>query len=320
MEIPNELRNLVESELEKINIKDLQASSENISFKYRNESGKGKRLVTKDIEAVSYAGVRMPATYGAVYTALKNTISLYNSTLKTVLDVGAGTGAGSWAVSSLIDIEKITCLEREEAMANLGKKLMQNSENSILKNAEWKKFDLLENEIEEKADLVLCSYVLNELSEKDRKLAVQKLWNSANKLLIIIEPGTPIGFNEIKQIREQLINENGFVIAPCPNNNKCQMAEDDWCHATCRVPRTKIHKILKNGDVPYEDEKFSYIAVSKENTTAQNIERVLRHPYIESGKITLKLCNNNGIIEKIVTKKDKELFKIARKLNCGDKV
>ena len=65
---------------------------------------------------------------------LKNTISLYNLNINTVLDVGAGTGAGSWAVSSLMDVEKITCLEREDAMANLGKKLMQNSENSILKN------------------------------------------------------------------------------------------------------------------------------------------------------------------------------------------
>ena len=48
--------------------------------------------------------------------------------------------------------------------------------------------------------------------------------------------------------------------------------------------------------------------------------RVLRHPKIESGKITLQICSKNGISEKVITKKDKELFKLAKKASCGDRI
>ena len=320
MELPIELKNMVENEIEKVNIKDLHKKAESISLKYRNETGKGKRLVTEDIESISYAAVRMPATYGAVYTSLKNMLEIYKGDLKSVLDVGAGTGAGSWAAVNLLDVDKITCLEREQVMLNLGMSFMKDSELDVLKNADWKQFDLLESEIDCKADLVICSYVLNELNENDKEIALKKLWNATNKVLLILEPGTPNGFSEIKKIRSSLVDYGASVIAPCPNIINCPMPEYDWCHATCRVSRTKIHKILKNGDVPYEDEKFSYIAVCKNNIEKSKFARVLRHPKIESGKITLQLCTVDGIAEKIITKKDKELFKIARKSNCGDKI
>lgn len=320
MELPIELRNLVEEKLEGVNIKELQKSSEGVSLKYRDDKRAGKRLVTKDIEALAYAAVRMPATYGAIYTSLKNTLDVYNPQIDSVLDVGAGTGAGTWAVNRLIDWKLATCLEREDVMINLGKSLMQESGIQQLENIQWEKFDLVSSEIEHKADLVICSYVLNELNESDRRVALDKLWKATNKILLIIEPGTPVGFNEIKDIRKELMDLGGSVIAPCPNIENCPMPENDWCHTTCRVSRTKIHKLLKSGDVPYEDEKFSYIAVSKEIFEKSDFSRVLRHPKVESGKITIQLCSKDGICEKVVTKKDKELFKAARKVSCGDRI
>ena len=320
MELPVELRGLIEKSLESSNVKELQKNSESISLKYREESGRGNRLVTEDIEALAYSAVRMPATFAAVYTALKNTLEICDLKIDSVLDVGAGTGAGTWAINGLVSFEEATCLEREDAMMNLGKSFMQESEIQSLMNVKWEKFDLIGSEIKQKADLVVCSYVLNELNENDRKIALEKLWNATNNILLIIEPGTPVGFGEIKQLRKILMKHGGNVIAPCPNIERCPMPEDDWCHSTCRVARTKIHKLLKNGDVPYEDEKFSYIAVCKETIEKKDFARVLRHPKIESGKITLQVCSKEGISERIVTKKEKDLFKIARKVKCGESI
>ena len=320
MELPIELRSLIEEKLEKSNIKELKNNSESISLKYREKSGKGNRLVTEEIEALAYAAVRMPATYSAVNTALKNTFEIYNPEIESVLDVGAGTGAGTWAVRNFVDLNGSICLERENVMRNLGENLMQESEIDELRSVKWEKFNLVNSDIRYNADLVICSYVLNELNEADRRMALEKLWNATNKILLIIEPGTPQGFAEIKELRKILINKGGKIIAPCPNIEKCPMPENDWCHTTCRVARTKIHKMLKNGDVPYEDEKFSYIAVSKEKIEKGDFARVLRHPKIESGKITMQVCSIDGIEEKVITKKDKELFKTARKVGCGDKI
>lgn len=323
MELPIELKIAIEKRLENANIKQLQKDAENISLRYRTESGKGKRLLTEELEALSYSAVRMPATFGAVCTAIKNMLEIYTSVIdgtgiETLLDVGAGTGAGTWAASRFLDFEKVTCLEREDVMLNLGKSLMQESDDEEMKKVVWKKFDLLTDNIEEKADLVICSYVLNELSDEDRIKALDKLWKATNKFLLIIEPGTPVGFNQLKEIRAKLIENGASVIAPCTHSCKCCMPENDWCHTTCRVSRSKIHKLLKNGDVPYEDEKFSYIAVSKSSFKINDMSRVLRHPIIEPGKITLEVCSEEGIKQIVVTKKDKNLFKKARKLKCGD--
>ena len=318
MELPNELKIAIEKVMDNTNIKQLKQDSENISFRYRNKSGKGNRLLTENSEAISYSIVRMPSTYAAIYSALKNTFELYNEDIKTMLDIGAGTGAGSWAANSLLELKQITCLEREDAMINLGKSFMKASEDTCLQTAEWKKTDLVSEELNEKADLVICSYVLNEMDSNNRMKIIEKLWNATKKILVIIEPGTPVGFNEIRELREHLIGIGGKIVAPCPNIDKCPIKEDDWCHSTVRVSRSKIHKLLKDGDVPYEDEKFSYIAICKDKFESKNIRRVLRHPHIESGKIELKLCTVDGIQEIVVTKKDKENFKSARKAKCGE--
>ena len=105
------------------------------------------------------------------------------------------------------------------------------------------------------------------------------------------------------------------MAAPCPSGGECKLPADDWCHFTARVARTKLHKQLKGGDVPYEDEKFCFLAVSR--TECEGKSRILRHPKIESGKITLRICSEQGISDKMVTKKS-SFFKAARKSDCGD--
>lgn len=329
MELPVELKDAIEYKIQNMNLKDLVKHSENISDRYRNAERRGQRLLTKEEEAVSYAAVRMPATYGAVYTCLRNSLERCDFEVKTLLDVGAGTGAGSWAACGVLDdvfdrqLDLITCIERETVMMNLGSELMKYNEDvySAIRNANWKQRDIVLDKIEDKADLVICSYVLNEMPELQRDAIVKKLYDCANKVLVIIEPGTPEGFKEIKDIRDKLIKMGGKVVAPCVHSGECMMPENDWCHSTCRISRSKIHKILKNGDVPYEDEKFSYIVVSKvdcEDISNADKYRVLRHPKIESGRISVEICGKSGILTRVVTKKEKELFKIVRKINCGD--
>ena len=107
------------------------------------------------------------------------------------------------------------------------------------------------------------------------------------------------------EIREKLVKMGAKIIAPCTHEGKCMLEKNDWCHSICRIARTKIHKKLKDGVVPYEDEKFSYMAFSKKECKMAEA-RILRHPKIEPGKITLEVCTKKGIDRIIVTKKNKE--------------
>lgn len=319
MEFPSELRAAVEELAEGQKQDKLRSIVRALSDRYRKQSGSGKALLTDDLEASVYAAVRMPATFGAAASAIEYAAEcLPRTDITSVLDVGAGSGAASWAaVNVFTETEKLTCFEREGAMRRVGEQLMNGAGSDVLRGARWLSGDLLGMDDDLRADLVISSYVINELSEKDRPRAIEKLWAAADKLLVIVEPGTPSGFEVIRSAREQLIGMGAHIAAPCPHMNECPMAADDWCHFTCRVARSRLHKLLKEGDAPFEDEKYSYIALTKQPCVPA-AARVLRHPYTEKGRITLELCTDNGKRTVTAGKKDAALFKAARKARCGD--
>lgn len=316
MELPNNLKAAIESKAEGLSQTRLVRAAEAITGMYRTESGQGKRLVKNDLDVLTYAIVRMPATYGAVSSALSAALPRVEGPIKTVLDVGAGTGTATWAAAELLEeAEQFTCLEREPAMMQFGQSLM--SGEAFASRVQWVNADMCSFRPEKTYDLVIASYSLNELSETGRGAVVEKLWQCTNRLLLIVEPGTPVAFAQLRQSRNQLLALGGFVAAPCPHGGPCPMSGEDWCHFTCRVARSRLHKQLKKADVPYEDEKYAYLAVIRSEPTPGGM-RVLRHPQVESGKITLQLCTETGIETKVITKKQKESFKIARKARCGD--
>lgn len=316
MELPAELKVEIERKCAEYKQNVLISSAQAISERYRKESGQGKRLLTQAAEALAYAVVRMPATYGAVSSALTYTFECFQEPIHSVLDVGAGTGAASWAANEFSkDTLSFICLEREPVMISLGSSLMAG--HPVLNCAKWVHHDLASARVSERADMVVASYALNELDEKKRAEVLCNLWDCTEKLLVIVEPGTPVGFAQLQQARAALTKLGGHVAAPCTCEGECNLPQDDWCHFTCRVSRSRLHKLMKGGDAPYEDEKFAFLAMSK--IPIQRVpSRVLRHPMKEPGRIGLKLCTPDGIVEKAVTKKHGELFKLARKAGSGD--
>ena len=316
MDLPIALKNEIELRCSRFGQNALVSAAREISRRYREESGKGKRLLTKDVEALSYAVVRMPATFGAVSTALTHTLACFREPLETALDVGAGTGAGGWALHSCLEQPvRLTCLERENAMISLGRELM--AAEPELAATQWIRQDLAASAVTHSADLVMASYALNELDEKTRTATLKNLWDCTEKLLLLIEPGTPESFRQLRQARQLLTGLGGTVAAPCSHSGDCPLPEGDWCHFTCRVARSRLHKLMKEGDAPYEDEKFCYLAVSKV-PCAPAPARILRHPAKEAGHIALKLCTPEGITSRTVTKKEGPLFKTARQADAGD--
>ena len=323
MEIPFELRTALERQLQDADHGRLVRDSQNISLRYRTRGGTGERLLTGDSEALSYAVSRMPATYGAVRTALEKTLACVDCRPRTLIDAGAGTGAASWAAAGLMDLDSIVCLEREKAMRELGARLMEDGAQAsgdgmrVLREAKWLERDLETDHIPEKADLVITSYVLNEMTADARKRAIQKLWEAAGMILLVIEPGTPAGFSHLKEIRRMLVGQGAVIAAPCPSLDGCPMEADDWCHFACRVARSRLHRQLKGGEAPFEDEKFTYMAFAREACRNAGM-RVLRHPQVRGGHVMLRVCTKDGIKDITLTKRDGERYKKARKASSGD--
>ncbi|HHV97699.1 MAG TPA: rRNA methyltransferase [Clostridiaceae bacterium] len=321
MELPLEIRNAIENELYSQSIKKIAELAEKLSNNYRSGvHSRDCRFLQTPEEILAYVAFRLPGTYAAIYSALSQ---IKERSLgwepKTVLDVGAGPGTGMWAALNLWpNMERITLLEREKYMIELGKKFAAYSNNISIQKAQWINVDITDNWNIIPHDLVIASYILNELPQGLMENIINKLWENTADILVIIEPGTPAGFERIKQAREQLINLGAKTIAPCPHNYLCPMDKNDWCHFSQRISRSKLHRLVKSGELAYEDEKFSYVCMSRIKETKITTEGiVIRHPQIRKGHILLELCTIDGIRKITVTRKDKNLFKKARKLKWG---
>ncbi len=74
---------------------------------------------------------------------------------------------------------------------------------------------------------------------------------------------------------------------------------------------------MKQGELGYEDEKFSYAAFSKiafERPQA----RIVRHPVYRPKQVQLSLCTADGLRQKLVTKSQGESYKRGKKADWGD--
>ena len=311
MQLPSEIKTAAEETAAGFAHGDIAKAAESISARYRQERADGFRIVTKAAEAAAYAVTRMPATFAAVSSALEHTLQCCGADISSAADIGARTGAGAIAVRELLDgVTTMHCYEREPEMRALGRKLAEN--------AEWFELDMISGELPRSYDLIMLCYALNELSAADRDKVTSRLWEHTGKLLLIVEPGTPAGHAGIMRARELLIQSGAVIAAPCPTCAPCRLDTDDWCHFTARAARSKLHKQLKGGDAPYEDEKFSYIAAVRGDCTPCE-RRILRHPQISPGFIDMRVCTADGISDIKVTKKSAD-FKKARKSDCGDSI
>lgn len=316
MEFPVSLRSAIEQRAAACTPAQLSALSQRLTLRYHTMSGRGQSLLSQQDEALAYAAVRMPATFGAVCGALQHTLSALDTLPQTLLDVGAGTGAASWAAASLLPLTQIMCVEREASMRMLGQSLMHEGPAPLCE-ARWLSSDLVRDALPAGQDLVLASYMLNEFSPAQRAAAIQKLWDAAGQLLVILEPGTPAGFALLREARTQLLSQGAYLAAPCPHTDACRLAEGDWCHFSARIARSRLHRLLKGGDVPYEDEKYAYMAFSK-LPVHPAAARILRHPQVSKGQITLSLCCPDANQPLTVRKRDGDAFKAARKSDWGD--
>lgn len=318
MELPAALRQAVDAELQGVALADLQRASAILSRRYRAETRDGKWHLSDELAAYAYLAARLPATFAAVTSALQETAHICDAFApRTHLDIGAGPGTALWAASSVWpQIEQSRLLEGSSAIRSVGERL---SAQISVADVQWVAADVTTGLKDAKAsDLVTLAYVLDELSETARQKLVAQLWSLTEGLFVIVEPGTPAGWQRILDARAQLQALGAHIAAPCTHSQSCAVQAPDWCHFSRRVARTKIHRMTKEADVPWEDEKFSYLAVSRQPVVLGG-QRVLMQPKIGGGKVAVKLCNLDGTVtEKLITKRDKTLFAQARRADWGD--
>jgi len=137
--------------------------------------------------------------------------------------------------------------------------------------------------------------------------------------LALVEPGTPAGFERLRAARSALISWGARVGAPCPHDQTCPMVGSDWCHFAVRLERSALHRDLKAARLGYEDEKYSYLVVSPSPPSAP-AARLVRSPRPHRGHVRLVLCETDGLTERVISRRDGELYRRARDARWGDRL
>ena len=320
MVMPRHVRSALDALLVGVSRKDLAVRSALMTEAYRSARPSAAAVAGPD-DALAYAVARMPATYAATWEALGKTAERHPSLQpRSVLDLGSGPGTASLAALEMWPaIEHVTMLEGLPAFRNTAAELVQAADAPAPTQVEIVAADLLTSvRTWPEADLVMAAYVLVELPEARVRALVLDAYSKARQALLLVEPGTPSGFARIRMARDALVERGAALIAPCPHSRACPMMSPDWCHFSVRLPRSRDHKLAKAADVPFEDERFSYLAVTRSQVAAAEGERMIAPARVGKGEVVLRTCTDHGLAERRISRRDRLGYKAAKRLGWGD--
>ena len=352
MELPSALRSAVDAALHGQSPAALSRAAEQLSARYRGEVRDGTLHLAEDLAALAYLAVRLPATFAAIRAAMEFVGERRPDWQpRSLLDLGSGPGTAIWAAESRWGpIAEITAVEASRPIARLAEQLWNHGGTKTVaggKEAQaggrgtesgesgpqvggarppgapvWEAADLTGGLPNQRPhDLVTLAYVLNELTADQQAALIDRLWALTADTLLIVEPGTPAGWRRMLSARDRLIEGGAHLIAPCPHAAACPLAAPDWCHFSRRVARTRVHQLVKDVELAWEDEKYLYLAVTRSPLPADARARILIPPRQGSGRVLLKLCTPSGRVEeRLVTKREGEIFKRARRADWGDAI
>lgn len=318
MLMPEDLRGAVAALAGSAGLGAIRDRHRGVSDGYRNGEA-SSRLIHSSDDIAAYLLARMPATYAAVRTALAALRdNAPDFAPQSALDVGCGPGTALFAaVEAFPTLTKATGLDHNARFLDAA---CQIGANIAPPNAtfHFAKGDLLRLPRDANADVVLASYTLVELAERQAEAAVAALWSVAAHALVLVEPGSPAGFARLVAARRRLIADGAVILAPCTHQQACPMVAPDWCHFSVRLPRSRAHLVVKSAKVPFEDEKFSYLVAARAGAplAAGRIIAPVQH-----GKAghSLRICTNGRIDGTVIRPRDAD-FKAAKKWDWGDGV
>jgi len=196
-----------------------------------------------------------------------------------ILDVGAGPAPAALAALDLLGGEA-TCFDASEPALAEARALGIQHTTCDLPEASF--------------DLVLAANVLSELP--DALALLRRLAGT----VVIVEPALRETGRALLQIRDALLREGWFALAPCLTQKPCPALASprDWCTAEVRWTPPRFFRQLADGTGLRADEMISFapLIVSREAPPAPEpgLFRVVGAPPPEKGKKRLWVCNDDG--------------------------
>lgn len=314
--LPPALAAALAAELRDVPPRRLAGAADRLSRRYREDRPAPDPLLDEADAVAAYLATRVPATFAAVRAAADQVaLALPDLLPRRLLDVGAGLGAATWALREVFPSLGSAHLIDYSAAALATADRMLGSEPISL-TQEVRRLDGAPMS-GERYDVAVVAYVLGELALADRRHVVDRLVAAADTVLVV-EAGTPAGYQRVLAARDRLVADGWSIVAPCPHELACPLTADDWCHFGARLARSATHRVAKGAERSFEDEPFSYVAATRLPVPVRSA-RVLRRPRVRSGHVLLTLCEPDGRTKvRTVSARDKAAYKRVRRTVWGD--
>ncbi|KAM0682330.1 37S ribosomal protein S22 [Mitosporidium daphniae] len=256
-------------------------------------------------DALAYATVQSPLTYAPIFRVFSELTRRFPDWApSSVLDFGCGPGTALWAAKAIWGNRLGTCtgVDLSEAMIDFADKITSKLGGEHAIEAIYRRYLHFHNEKGQFYEMVIASFVLNELDsvptkEGDRpvlELTLNNLWKSTNSFLVLVERGSPLGSKLIIQARDHILAKgNAQVVAPCPHSGTC--------------PMLVLQKKSKDGP-PLQESR------------PQNWPRIIVGPNKLKKRVVLDLCTPEGTLQRHQIPKScgREQYYDARKSQLGD--
>lgn len=325
--LPEEISAAISDILSQAENKQWMQSAKELHERYTTrEKGSQESFIHNPSDILAYLGLRVPATYAQIYSALLQVHEMIPAWKPTsLLDIGSGPGTAVWAAKTIWpSITNAACIDRERYFQFLGKEIMQKSGFSLA--VQWKVQDVrnsLAKNAAKKYDVVILANVLNELSETEQEQLLDTAYALCQGVVIVIEPGTPLGFT-ITQTTAKMFAEKSNLIAPYIQNSFVEN-NDYWLHFSQRFIRPEFQRYIRQKmrasslmASDWEEAKYTYAAISKIPAEETIWGRCIGPVAKQKGFLEIPILTEKEVMPVKVLKRHKKEYTFAKNLAWGD--
>lgn len=228
------------------------------------------------------------------------------------------------------------CVDSSQGIMNIGSEIFLaiQAQTAIITGESYCKWeiirvnDTLGTSLKQKASLLTCANVFNEIAFNSKQSAISLARQYAPLLtsymtsdgqLILVEPGTPDMAAFISCMRQVLLHDNFTVLSPCPHNESCCMkgknfGNNKWCNfafSTHDVPQ-KLLRLSCNAHLEKHRAVLSYIALSRKKSQLETDNIVVRITSdlikLQEHKIGYYACSHKGLCLVVFSESEKHLL------------
>jgi len=315
-DLPAAVRSVLAELMEGQRLEVVRQRHSAVSEHYR-AGGTTSGVIDSDATVAAYALARLPATFAACSAALGALAEARpNFAPREALDIGCGPGSALIAaLTAFPGLADLTGCDNNAPFLRLASRLVREAAGPGRQTV-FVPGDLRVSVLGAISDLVLCSYALVELEDSAALSVVRGAWRLTRQALVLVEPGSRAGFARIQAARRALLEAGATIAAPCTHQEPCPMSDPDWCHFVVRLARSRAHRLVKGGEVPFEDEKFSYLVALREGERPDGRRIIAPARHGKAGH-RFRVCGPQGLAEVTIGPRD-AAFKAAKKRDWGD--